>query len=161
MSFKATIDVGGKTFELVHCESILEQKTDSAGRPSSGVHGGHIWIVVEGTADDTFGSWVTDPTKKQDGTITFFKIDQDSKFKEIEFKGAYLTYLIESFITDEDASDPKRLSGDELNFDYKPVEIGFEILESVQKRTNMSYLILCRLSAEKIKIDGVDHDNKW
>jgi hypothetical protein len=159
MSFKATIDVGGKTFELIHCESVLEQKTDPAGRPSSGVHGGHIWIAVEGTDDDTFGSWVTDPTKKQDGTITFFKIDQDSKFKEIEFKGAYLTLMIESFITDEDISDLARR--EYFSASIPDIEDGYIIMREVQDRTQMSYIIVCRLSAEKIKIDGVDHDNKW
>jgi hypothetical protein len=159
MSFKATIDVGGKTFELIHCESILTQKTDSAGRPSSGVHGGHIWIGVEGTDDDTFGSWVSDPTKKQDGTITFFKIDQDSKFKEIEFKGAYLSLMVESFITDEDISDSSKR--EYIHADIEEIQAAYELMNEIQKRTQMSYVIICRLSAEKIKIDGVDHDNKW
>lgn len=159
MSFKATIDVGGKSFELIHCESILDQKTDPGGRPSSGVHGGHIWIAVEGTDDDTFGSWITDPTKKQDGTITFYKIDQDSKFKEIEFKGAYLTLMVESFITEEDVIDLARREG--IHADVEEVQAAYDIMNEVQNRTKMSYIIVCRLSAEKIKIDGVDHDNKW
>ncbi len=159
MSFKATIDVGGKTFELIHCESILDQKTDNAGRPSSGVQGGRLWIVVEGTDDDTFGSWVTDPTKKQDGTITFFKIDQDSKFKEIEFKGAYLTLMVESFITDDEVSDLAKR--EYFSSDEPYLQAAYDLMKEVQNRTQMSYVIVCRLSAEKIKIDGVDHDNKW
>ncbi len=159
MSFKATIDVGGKSFELIHCESVLEQKSDNQGRPVSGVHGGYIWIVVEGTDDDTFGSWITDPTKKQDGTIIFYRIDQDSKFKEIEFKGAYLTLMIESYISEEDLSDLSRR--EYIRSTTPEIQQAYDLMNEVQNRTGISYVIVGKLSAEKIKIDGVDHDNKW
>ncbi|HVM86766.1 MAG TPA: type VI secretion system tube protein TssD [Puia sp.] len=159
MSFKAILDVGGKTFDLLYCSSEVFQKTDSSGRPVSGVHAGYIWFVIEGTDDDTFSSWASDPTKKQDGTVTFYRIDQDSTFKKIEFKGAYLNILIESFIVDEDISDPMRWGY--LVSDLKLLEEIYELIKDIQVHSNTSYAIFFRLSAEKVKIDGVDHDNKW
>jgi hypothetical protein len=156
MSLNATIDVGGKTFPLVYCRSDLMQKADNTGRPSSGVHGGEIWIVIGGTADDTFGSWIADPTKKQDGTITLFK---DTKFKEIEFKGAYLTVMFESFIDEEDIGDQARRTS--FLYDSGIINHALNLAREVHNRTQMSYVIVCKISAEKIKIDGVPHDNKW
>ncbi len=159
MSFKATISVGGKKFDLIYCDSKLEQKSDNSGRPASGVAGGILWLIMDGTDDDTFGTWATDPTKKQDGTITFYRIDQDSKFKEIEFKGAYLTDLVESFIIEEDIGDIFKTEYFIFN-DAVRHEI-YDLIKETQNRTGTSYVIFCRLSAEKIKIDGVEHDNKW
>jgi len=152
MSFKATLDIGDKTFDLMYCESKLEQKTDLFGRPASGVRGGSLWMMIKGTSDDTFSAWAVDPTKQQDGTITFFRIDQDAKFKRIEFKNAYLTDLVESFIADEDLSHLERRGIPDAQS---------KLIMQIQQRTRTSYIIFCNISAEKIKIDGVEHDNKW
>ncbi len=152
MSFKATLDIEDKTFELIYCASQLEQKTDGLGRPASGVRGGSIWLAIKGTSDDTFSAWASDPAKQQDGSITFFRFDQDAKFKKIEFKNAYLTDLVESFIAEEEFSREESRSMDDAHA---------RLIRQIQQRTKISYIILCNISAEKIKIDGVEHDNKW
>jgi Hemolysin coregulated protein Hcp (TssD) len=159
MSFKAIISVGGKNFDLIFCESWLDQKLDKSGRPISGVIGGQIKIIMDGTEDDTFESWVTDPNKKQDGVITFYHIDQNSKFKEIEFKGAYLTKMNHSFIVEDDIANIFHSEvasyAEFIGYD------DFKLIKGVQRTTGISFVIFCTLSAEKIKIDGVEHDNKW
>ena len=160
MSFKATISVGGKTFDLIYCDSQLEQEFDSNNRPISGVVGGRIRVILDGTDDDTFGSWACDPTKKQDGTITFYRINQNSKFKEIEFKGAYLMHLVESFIVDDDIEDVFRT--EEYYYAHnEELRKSYELVRAIQRKTGTSYVIFCQLSAEKVKIDGLEHDNKW
>jgi len=61
------------------------------------VKGGSISVQIVVTDDDSMVEWMIDPYKKQDGSITFMKIDQDSKLKEIKFTGAYLVGYSESF----------------------------------------------------------------
>lgn len=159
MSFRATLDIDGKTFEILECSSEVVQKSDSRGRPTSGVNGGIITLFLAGTSDDTFANWIMDPTSRKDGTITFFRIDQESKFKEIKFEGAYLTSLDESFITPEENLEELRVIVFYLHNtrDKRKYNRIFEF----HSRTSMSYVMHCRLSAEKITIDGVEHDNQW
>jgi len=153
MSFKATLDIGDKTFDLLYCKSVLEQKTDDSGKPASGVRGGVLCLMIKGSDDDTLAAWAVDPVKQQDGTITFFRIDQDAKFKKIEFRNAYLTTLVESFVADD---EPLLMESETPEADHL-----YRLLMQVQQRTCSSYITLCNISAEKISIDGVDHDNKW
>jgi hypothetical protein len=157
MPYKTILKIDGKEFEVLELNSVLEQKYDKKGRPSSGVKGGYFDVIMEGTADDTFASWITTPTKKKDGTFTLYKDDEDSKFKEIEFKSAYLTRLSESFVVDEDINFENRILH---RFIDREQQIR-ELLFAFQSRTQMSYIMYCEITAEKIKIDGVEHDNKW
>jgi len=157
MPHKATLKIDGKTFDILELKPVLEQKFDKRGRPSSGVRGGYFDVLLEGAADDTFASWITSPTKKRDGTITLYRDDQESKYKEIEFTGAYLTRWAESFMIDEDAViDNGSLEG----FMPREQEIRSK-LALFQSRTQSSYVMYFEISAEKVKIDGVEHDNKW
>lgn len=157
MAFKADLDLNGKTYEVLEFNSAFDQKHDNKGKPGSGVKGGLITIIIAGTADDTFSSWATDPTKTNDGTITLYRIDQNSKFKEYKFSGAYITKLCESFIVDNDIDYQSRAVR------FRNVDIEFDYIQtlSFHQRTQMSYVMFCEISAGKITIDGVDHDNKW
>lgn len=153
MSFKATLDIGDKTFDLLYCASVLQQLTDASGKPVSGVRGGMISLIIQGSDDDSLATWATDPTKQQDGKITFFRIDQDATFKKIEFKSAYLTNMIESFVADD---EPFHLEREIPN-----AEDQYKLIIQIQQRTRSSYIVYCNISSEKISVDGVDHDNKW
>ncbi len=158
MSFKCTLQVADKTFEVLECNVWLNQKFDKNGRPASGVQGGNIILLLEGSDDDTLGTWMADPTKKQDGVITFFRIDQDSKSKELEFKGGYAITLIESFIADDDVSMIPEL---EIATDDEQGRAKYSRILNFHRRTNNSYVIYFQISAQKIKVDGVEHDNRW
>jgi hypothetical protein len=96
-SFKATMTVAGTDYDVVSCVYSFGQATDDKGRPASDVKGGSISVQIVVTDDDSMVEWMIDPYKKQDGSITFMKIDQDSKLKEIKFTGAYLVGYSESF----------------------------------------------------------------
>ncbi len=158
MSFKATLTIEGKSFDILEYRCLLEQQFDPKGRPASGVKGGDIDMILAGTADNTFSNWIVDPTSRKDGSITFFRIDQNSKFKEIKFKGAYLIRLTESCITPPaDSQIESRIIDNVINKGRET----FDQIMRFHARTSMSYIIHCNLSAEKITIDGVDHDNQW
>jgi len=157
MSFRADLSINGKTYEVLEFSSHLEQKYDNKGKPGSGVKGGQLIIIIAGTADDTFSSWAADPTKKNDGTVTLYRIDQNSKFKEYKFSGAYITKLCESFIVDNDINSQDRA----IRFKSEEVEHVYEKVMGFHQRTQMSYVMYCEISAGKVTIDGVDHDNKW
>jgi hypothetical protein len=158
MSFLATLTVDGKDFNLLECISELEQKIDAKGLAISSVRGGNIRIVIDGTDDDTLPAWASDRTKKQDGTITFYKWDSQSKFKEIEFKDGYVTWFAESFIADDEY---------DLNFTEAMVyqEEGDEEIYEMVKRAHesfkSSYLIMAKISSRQITVDGVEHNKGW
>jgi hypothetical protein len=158
MSFLATLTVDGKTFNLLECSSELEQKIDAKGRAISSVRGGNIRFVLDGSDDDTIPAWASDRTKKQDGTITFYKWDMQAKFKEIEFKDGYITWFAESFFIDND---------EDMNFTESVVlqdNFDKDIFEMVQRAHEVfksSYMIAARISSRSISVDGVEHANGW
>jgi type VI secretion system TssD-like protein len=157
MPFKATLKIDENSYTVLELSSTLEQNYDKRGKPVSGVKGGLIQLLIEGTADDTFASWITHPETQKDGTITIDPDDPKSKFKKYEFKNAYMTRLNESFIVDPDVALQGRILP---SFIEREQEVR-EKLFFFQTRTQMSYVMYCEISAEKITIDGVDHDNKW
>ncbi|MBS1974026.1 MAG: hypothetical protein JST13_06715, partial [Bacteroidetes bacterium] len=75
------------------------RKTDSKGRPSS-IPFWKIIVILDAVDDTTLTSWMVDPAKQIDGKITIYKIDQDAKLKEIEFKKGYCVYLKDEFKAD-------------------------------------------------------------
>lgn len=166
MSFKATLAVAGKTYDVIQCHLPLSQKFDQKGKPVSGVLAGRIVLIVDGTDDGTLGSWMADPVKKQDGTITFYRVDQESKFKEVDFEGAYMMTLLENFTDDSQLFESLLLETDAISTDQIADEAE-EIIKNnarrrlldCQRRTGRSYCMLIRLSAEKVKIDGIEHRN--
>ena len=96
-SFKATLTVNSKDFDVISCVYSFGQATDEKGRPASDVKGGNISLQIVATDDDTMIEWMVDPYKKQDGSIAFKKIDQDSTLKTVQFKDAYCVGFSESF----------------------------------------------------------------
>ena len=97
MAFKATLTLDGKTFVVMSCHYALHQNVDATGRPSSDVRGGTVSVTVESTDDNTIYTWMTDSHSFKDGKITFYKRDQDSKMKELEFKQAACIDFSENF----------------------------------------------------------------
>ena len=91
MSFKAKLSLGGKEFDILHCDYAFNRDVDAKGRPSSGIYGGIVNIEVESTDDTSIlESMVNNVYKAQKGTITFQKRDEDAKMKELNFEDAYI-----------------------------------------------------------------------
>jgi len=96
-SFAAKFTVNGSDFEVISCSFSFGQATDEKGRPASAVHGGQISLMISAPEDAALLGWMIDPYKKTNGSITFNKIDQDSKMKELKFEDGYLVSYSESF----------------------------------------------------------------
>lgn len=96
-SFAATFKVNGKEYEVLNCNFSFGQATDDKGRPASAVQSGNISVTIVASDDDGLMGWMIDPYKKQDGSISFNKIDQDSTLKELQFKEGYCVSYSESF----------------------------------------------------------------
>ena len=156
MAHKALLTIEDKTYNLLECVSVLRQKTDSRGRPSSEVRGGNIQFSVIGTDDDLLTLWATDKTKKMDGKIALYEWDLDTKFKEISFKNAYVISFSESYM-----ADPER---DVLKITHAVEEHQQAWLNEIHRihdQFKTPYIFLMRISAEQINIDGIDHHNNW
>jgi hypothetical protein len=108
MAFKATLSLDGKTFNVLSCHFGLHQNIDATGRPASDVRGGTVSVTIESTDDTTIYTWMTDAHAFKDGKVTFYKRDQDSKMKELEFKQAACIDYSENF--DANSSSPMSLS---------------------------------------------------
>lgn len=96
-SFKATLKVNGKEFDVLNVAYLFNQKTDEKGRPASDVRKGNITISIVGSEDDSLLGWMIDPYKKTNGSIVFEKIDQASTLKELKFEDAYCVGFTEAF----------------------------------------------------------------
>jgi hypothetical protein len=108
MSHKAHFTLDGKNHHVLSCHYAFNQSADSTGRPSSDVKGGTVHVTIESTDDNAIFNWMIDSHGFKDGKITFFKRDQDSKMKEIEFKQAACIAYSESF--DANSSSAMALS---------------------------------------------------
>ena len=166
MSFLATLTVEGKKFNVLQCSHSLYQKVER-GRTTSGVRGGVIILIVDGTDDDLLGDWATGTTTKKDGDITFDRVDQKSTLQKLEFQEAYATMYFEflaSNYIDYDAVLSAIMESQSLDL-MKEDEFMERIINNTKtlvrfvERTRISNCILMRLSAAKIKLDGIDHQN--
>jgi hypothetical protein len=158
MSYKVSLDLDGTNFEVLRCLCKCEQNFDKNGTPTSSVRGGQLSLLIAGNAEDTFSAWMSDSKQTRDGTINFTV--QDSPYKKIEFKDAYIVKLHESF-NDDGAFDFERLERATGSFPDTAEEFLYEQMLHYQRRMGISYLMQCTIAAEKITIDGVDHDNHW
>lgn len=104
MSFKATLNVGGKTLVVKHCSFDLNQEVDATGRPSAITRGGRIRLTVESSGETDLFEWMVNNFERKDGTVTFYKRDTDAKSKELGFKEGYLVKFDETF--DADSQTP-------------------------------------------------------
>lgn len=97
MSFKAKLNVGGKTMNVLSCNYDLTQEVDATGRPSSVTRGGRIMLTTESTGDTDMFEWMCNNFERKDGTVTFLKRDTDAKQKELSFTEGYLVKYEEKF----------------------------------------------------------------
>lgn len=166
MAFRATLTVEGKSFDVLQCSHTLSQKHER-GRTTSGVRGGVIVLILDGTDEDLLGDWATGPTIKKDGEITFDRIDQQSSLQKLEFQDAYATMYFEFLSsTSTNADAVFETQSDTLTLDATQEDVfGLRVLNNTKtlvrfaERTRNSNCILLRLSAAKIKLDGIDHQN--
>lgn len=133
-SFSAELSLEGKTFPVLTATYGLLQQTDEGGKPTAGVRTHLIQLRLTGSDDETLTSWAADARKQLDGKVTFFRIDEQSTFKEVAFEKAYCVYYAER---------------------VAPMDIaGMESLPG-------TYLIDIGISPAVLKIGATRHDNQW
>ncbi len=107
-SFRASLEIGGKEFDVLYSEYVFSRDTDKKGKVSSGVFGGRITVEIESTADTSvIEAMLNSQFKSTEGKVVYKKTDEDAKMKEIEFKNAYIVYYKE--ILDVNNDVPMRI----------------------------------------------------
>ena len=97
MSFKSILKVAGKNYNVLSINYGLFQETDATGRPSTVTRGGKIDITVESTGETDLFEWMTNSFERKDGSVVFYKRDNDATLKELKFSEAYLVKHKEKF----------------------------------------------------------------
>jgi tRNA threonylcarbamoyladenosine modification (KEOPS) complex Pcc1 subunit len=96
-SFRASLALGGKEFDVLYSDYAFTRETDKKGKVSSNVYGGRVTVEIESTEDSSvIEAMLNSQFKSVEGTITFKKTDEDAKLKEVTFRNAYLVYYKET-----------------------------------------------------------------
>lgn len=79
----------------------FNRKTDNKGRPVTNVIGGRITITVESTRETTIlEAMVNSPFKAISGKVIYYNTKDNSIFRVVEFKYAYIVYYKEVYNVD-------------------------------------------------------------
>lgn len=97
MSFLAKLNIDDDEMNILECSFNFNQGADSSGRPSQKPRGGQIKILIESTNKTDFLEWMVSNHMTKNGSIIFYKRDNMSSLKTIEFKEAYCLDYTEDF----------------------------------------------------------------
>lgn len=97
MSFLSKLTIENDEMNVLDCKFEFNQGADYTGRPSEKPRGGQIEILVESTAKTDFLEWMISEDMTKTGSITFFKRENMSNLKKVEFKDAYCLHYKEHF----------------------------------------------------------------
>lgn len=96
MSFRATLKLGGKEFDVLDCNYRFSREVDAKGNPTSAIYGGKIYVHVEAGSDTVILATMVQQFKRSDGSITFKKPSEESKMKELSWSDGYIVEYEES-----------------------------------------------------------------
>ena len=166
MAYSATINIGGGDINVLKVYHSVEQGIDAKGKPSTDVKSGKITIIIDGALAGPFTEWLSDPFAVKDGTITYYKVDEDSKFRELKFLGgmtrSYIEYLSPDISTMNDKDTGINPFTFQMDLAYSDkLGIVYDAIHEYQNRSNIAYLAGLTFHADSITMNGVDHDNKW
>lgn len=91
MAFRATLNLGGKEFDVLECNYKLERDVDVKGRPASNIYGGRVRVKIESTDDTSILEQMVNQFKAVNGSIIFKKGDEEAKMKELMWENGYIT----------------------------------------------------------------------
>ena len=98
---RATVCLQGKDIEVISSHIEFNRKTDTKGRPVTNVIGGRITITIESTKETIIlEAMINSPYKVISGKVTYYNTDDNSVFRVVEFKYAYIVYYKEVFNVD-------------------------------------------------------------
>ena len=102
-SIRASLELGGKEFDVLFSNYEFSRSTDSKGKPSSSITGGRVVVTIESTEDtSTIEAMLNSQFKPVEGKIIYKKTDEDAKMKEVEFKNAYIVHYKETLDVNND-----------------------------------------------------------
>lgn len=91
----------GKDIEVISSHIEFNRKTDTKGRPVTNVIGGRITVTIESTKETIIlEAMINSPYKVISGKVTYYNTDDNSVFRVVEFKYAYIVYYKEVFNVD-------------------------------------------------------------
>jgi hypothetical protein len=99
VSFKAILNLEDdhKDIPVLECSYSFIQDVDATGKAITRVKGGTIKLTVEATADTNLIGWMLGHNSLKKGSISFFKRDNESALKKIEFTNALCVDYQEEF----------------------------------------------------------------
>jgi hypothetical protein len=119
-SFRASLALGGKDYDVLYTEYAFSRDTDKKGKVSSNVYGGRVTIEVESTEDTSIvEAMLNSQFKPVEGEITFKKTNEDASLKSLKFKNAYVVYFKE--VLDVNGETPMSLR---FTVSAEQIEIG-------------------------------------
>ena len=101
-AFRVTVQIRNKEIDILYSHIEFSRKTDAKGRPVTTVIGGRVTFSIESTQDtDILEIMVNGQFKPISGRFTFYKIEDNSVFRIIEFRCAYIVFYKEVFNVDK------------------------------------------------------------
>lgn len=98
---RATVCLQGKDIEVISSHIEFNRKTDTKGRSVTNVIGGRITVTIESTKETIIlEAMINSPYKVISGKVTYYNTDDNSVFRVVEFKYAYIVYYKEVFNVD-------------------------------------------------------------
>ncbi|NHE58496.1 type VI secretion system tube protein TssD [Cyclobacterium plantarum] len=104
MSFRAILKIDGEESKVLHCAYAFRKITDATGKPTSIPQGGMVSIKIESNGKTNFYDWMISSTQVKSGDITFYRRDEMSKLKTLEFIDAHCIRYRETF--DHEGENP-------------------------------------------------------
>lgn len=89
MSFKSELSVAGKKYKVVDLRMKLARSIGPTGISTSQTRGGQVIITVESTGDSSLMEWMCDSFRTEDGQVDFYRADQNSISKSINWEQGY------------------------------------------------------------------------
>jgi hypothetical protein len=98
VSFKAVLNLGDKKeINVLECTFKFTQGVDHTGKVTSSPSGGTIKLIVESSGDTDLLSWMLGHDVTKNGTISFFKRDNESALKKLTFEDGICISYAETF----------------------------------------------------------------
>jgi hypothetical protein len=125
-SFRASLSLGGKEFDVLYSDYAFSRDTDKKGMPSSNVYGGLVTLEIESTEDSSVvEAMLNSQFKSIEATISFKKTEEDSNLKQVIVKNAYLVYYKETLDVNGDV--PMKIR---FTLSAEEIEIGNAIINN-------------------------------
>ena len=130
-SFRASLELGGKEYDVLYSNVEFARSTDSKGKPSSSITGGRVVVTIESTEDtSTIEAMLNSQFKAVEGKIVYKKTEEDAKMKEICFKNAYIVHYKETLNVENET--PMTIA---MTFSAETITVGNAELDNRWPRT--------------------------